>query len=81
MDQVKIGRIIAEKRKAINLTQMQLAEMLNITDRAVSKWETGKTLPDSSIMLTLCDILHITVNDLLPSWWNPGFVRKVSSTW
>ena len=65
MDQVKIGRFIAEKRKAINLTQMQLAEMLNITDRAVSKWETGKTLPDSSIMLTLCDILHITVNDLL----------------
>ena len=44
---------------------MQLAEKLNITDRAVSKWETGKSLPDSSIMLALCDVLCITVNDLL----------------
>lgn len=65
MNQIKIGRFIAEKRKAANLTQMQLAEKLNITDRAVSKWETGKSLPDSSIMLELCDILGITVNDLL----------------
>ena len=65
MDQEKIGRFIAECRKNINLTQMQLAEKLNVTNRAVSKWETGKTMPDSSIMLELCDILHITVNDLL----------------
>ena len=65
MDQVKIGKFIAQRRKSVNLTQMQLAEKLNITDRAVSKWETGKTLPDSSIMLPLCDILGITVNDLL----------------
>ncbi len=65
MDQVKIGKFIAECRKKKNLTQMQLAEKLGITDRAVSKWETGKSLPDSSIMLDLCDILNITVNDLL----------------
>ena len=65
MDQIKIGKFIAECRKQQNLTQMQLAEKLNITDRAVSKWETGKSLPDSSIMLELCDILKITVNDLL----------------
>ncbi|MBQ6825784.1 MAG: helix-turn-helix transcriptional regulator [Clostridia bacterium] len=65
MDQIKIGKFIAECRKNRNLTQMQLAEKLNITDRAVSKWETGKSLPDSSIMLELCDILKITVNDLL----------------
>ncbi len=65
MDQVKIGRFIAECRKKEGLTQMQLAEKLNITDRAVSKWETGKSLPDSSIMLDLCSILKITVNDLL----------------
>ena len=65
MDQVKIGRFIAACRKKANLTQMQLAEKLDITDRAISKWETGKTLPDSSIMLELCDILGITVNDLL----------------
>lgn len=65
MDQVKIGKFIAECRKKNNLTQMQLAEKLNITDRAVSKWETGKSLPDSSIMLELCEILQISVNELL----------------
>ncbi len=65
MNQKKIGRFIAERRKNASLTQMQLAEKLNITDRAVSKWETGKSLPDASIMLELCDILKITVNDLL----------------
>ena len=65
MDQIKIGKFISEKRKLAGLTQMQLAEKLNITDRAVSKWETGKSLPDSSVMLSLCDILGITVNDLL----------------
>lgn len=65
MDQLKIGKFIAECRKKKNLTQMQLAEKLNITDRAVSKWETGKSLPDSSIMLELCKLLEISVNDLL----------------
>ena len=65
MDQIKIGTFIAERRKMQGLTQMQLAEKLNITDRAVSKWENGRSLPDSSIMLMLCDILKITVNDLL----------------
>ena len=65
MDQVKIGRFIAERRKKENLTQLQLAEKLNITDRAVSKWERGKAMPDSSIMLALCNVLKITVNDLL----------------
>ena len=65
MDQIKIGKFIAERRKSVNLTQMQLAEMLNITDRAISKWECGKAMPDSSIMLDLCGILKITVNDLL----------------
>ena len=65
MDQIKIGKFIAEGRKRADLTQIQLAEKLGITDRAVSKWETGKSLPDSSIMLELCSILGITVNDLL----------------
>lgn len=65
MDQIKIGKFIAECRKKKSLTQMQLAERLNITDRAVSKWETGKSMPDSSIMLELCDVLGISVNDLL----------------
>ena len=65
MDQAKIGRFIAVCRKKQGLTQMQLAEALNITDRAVSKWENGKAMPDSSIMLELCKILNITVNELL----------------
>ena len=65
MDVTKIGKFIAERRKMVNLTQMQLAEKLNITDRAISKWETGRAMPDSSIMLKLCEILKINVNDLL----------------
>ena len=65
MNQIKIGRFIAECRKQNNLTQMQLAEKLNITDKAVSKWERGIAMPDSSIMLELCDILGISVNELL----------------
>ena len=65
MDQVKIGTFIAGCRKKEHLTQMQLAEKLGITDRAVSKWETGKAMPDSSIMLELCAVLKISVNDLL----------------
>ena len=65
MDQTRIGMFIAECRKKRNLTQMQLAEMLNITDRAVSKWENGRSMPDSSLVLPLCQILGISVNDLL----------------
>ena len=65
MDQVKIGRFIAECRREKNLTQMQLAEKLNITDRAVSKWENGRAMPDSSIMIELCSVLGINVNELL----------------
>jgi len=65
MNQIKIGKFIAECRKKQNLTQMQLAERLNVTDRAVSKWECGKAMPDTSIMLDLCAILGISVNDLL----------------
>ena len=64
MDQIKIGRFISERRKAAGLTQMQLAVKLNITDRAVSKWETGRSMPDSSIMPELCDVLNISINDL-----------------
>ena len=65
MDQIKIGRFIAECRKQKNLSQLQLADMLNITDKAVSKWERGISKPSSSIMLELCEILGISVNELL----------------
>ena len=65
MDQVKIGKFIAECRKKKNLSQLELADMLNITDKAVSKWERGLSKPSSSIMLELCEILGISVNELL----------------
>ncbi|MEE1503356.1 MAG: helix-turn-helix domain-containing protein [Acutalibacteraceae bacterium] len=65
MNQIKIGRFIAERRKKASLTQMQLAEKLGITDKAVSKWERGVAMPDTSIMLELSDILGISVNELL----------------
>ena len=65
MDQIKIGKFIQEQRKERGLTQMQLADRLGITDKAVSKWERGIAMPDTSIMLELCDILCISVNDLL----------------
>ena len=65
MNQIKIGEFISSQRKMKNLTQAALAEKLGITDRAVSKWERGKGLPDVSIMLDLCEIFGITVNELL----------------
>ncbi len=64
MDQEKIGRFIATCRKEQRLTQAVLAEKLGITDRAVSKWETGRSLPDASIMLELCNLLKININEL-----------------
>ena len=65
MNPKKIGKFIAECRKAKNLTQAQLAEKLSVTDRAVSKWENGRSLPDTMLMLDLCKALDIDVNDLL----------------
>lgn len=65
MDQMKIGEFIAECRKAKGYTQASLAEQLHITNRAVSKWENGHSLPDSAIMLDLCKLLGITVTELL----------------
>lgn len=65
MDQIKIGKFIASCRKEQGMTQAILAEKLGISDRAVSKWETGKSMPDSGIMLELCDLLKINVNELL----------------
>ena len=64
MNQEKIGKFINSKRKEIRLTQAELAEKLNVTNRSVSKWENGICMPDSSIIPELCDILNITINDL-----------------
>lgn len=65
MNQEAMGKFISSCRKDKGLTQMQLAEKLNITNRAVSKWETGKSIPDASVMLELCEILDISVTELL----------------
>ena len=65
MNQIKIGKFIASCRKEQGMTQANLAEKLGITDRAVSKWENGKSMPDSGIMLELCELLEINVNELL----------------
>ena len=64
MNQEKIGKFIANCRKDKKLTQEQLAEKLNISKNAVSKWERGLNLPDVSIMQELCKILGITLNEL-----------------
>lgn len=73
MDQIRIGKFIAESRKSRNLTQRQLADALSISDKTISKWECGRGLPEVSLMLPLCAELDITVNDLLSG-------EKVSST-
>ena len=65
MDQVRIGRFIAEERKGKGWTQKQLAEKLGISDKTVSKWECGNGFPEASLLLPLCGELGITVNDLL----------------
>ena len=65
MDLIKIGKYIAEKRKALGLTQKQLAEKLNMSDKSVSKWERGICLPDVSIYMELYNILRISINEFL----------------
>ena len=65
MDQIRIGKFIAESRKSKHLTQRQLADALSVSDKTVSKWECGKGLPEVSVMLPLCEALDISVNDLL----------------
>jgi transcriptional regulator with XRE-family HTH domain/DNA-directed RNA polymerase subunit RPC12/RpoP len=65
MDQVKIGEFIQAKRKEKGFTQREVAERLNISDKTVSKWETGNGLPEVGCMLPLCEILEISVNELL----------------
>ena len=65
MDQIQTGRFIAEQRKAHGMTQRQLAERLSVSDKTVSKWECGNGLPEVSLMLPLCELLSINVNELL----------------
>ena len=65
MNQEKIGKIILELRKEKNMTQQELADKIGVTDRAISKWENGRGLPDLSLMKPLCDELGISINELI----------------
>ena len=65
MDQIKIGKFIASMRKEQSMTQRQLADVLNISDKTVSKWECGNGMPAVALMLPLCEVLRINVNELL----------------
>ena len=65
MDQLTTGRFISRKRKSKNLTQEQLAEILGVSNKTISKWETGKCMPDYAIVKNLCETLEITVAELM----------------
>lgn len=65
MDQVKIGRFIQTSRKQINMTQRELADKLGVSDKLISKWETGNGMPDISIINDVCNVLNVSVNELL----------------
>ena len=65
MNQEKIGKYISKKRKELKITQEQLAEKLGVTDRSVSRWENGKSMPDVSLFKQLCEVLSITLDELL----------------
>lgn len=65
MDLEKVGKFIRDKRKDKNLTQLELAEKIFVSEKTISKWETGKGFPDTSLMIPLCEVLEITANELL----------------
>ena len=65
MDQIKIGKFIADERKRKGYTQKQLSEKLEISDKTISKWECGNGFPDTSLIMPLCEILKISSNELL----------------
>mgnify|MGYP001851850077 FL=1 len=65
MNQVKIGKFIAKLRKEKKMTQQELADLLNVTDRAISNWENGRRMPDVTFFKPLCEILDISVNELV----------------
>ena len=65
MDQVKVGKYISQKRKELGLTQKELAEIIEVTDKSVSKWERGNGLPDVTRLKPLCDALKVSLNELI----------------
>lgn len=65
MEQIKIGKFIAQKRKQNNMTQIEFAEKLGVTNKTVSRWENGKNMPDVSLFLPICELLNISLNELI----------------
>ena len=65
MDQIAIGKFIAQKRKEQNLTQEQLAERLGVSNKTISKWETAKCMPDYAVVKKLCEELKVTISELM----------------
>ena len=65
MDQIRTGKFIAKKRRELNLTQEQLAEHLGVSNKTVSKWETGKCMPDYTVVKNLCEELKVSVSELM----------------
>lgn len=65
MNQVKVGNYISQKRKELGLTQKQLAELIEVTDKSISKWERGNGLPDVTRLKPLCDALKVSMNELV----------------
>ncbi len=65
MEQIKTGKLIAKKRKEQNLTQEQLAERLGVSNKTISKWETGKCMPDYAVVKSLCEELKVSVSELM----------------
>ena len=72
MEQIEIGTFIAKKRKEKSMTQAELAEKLGVSDKTVSKWETGKSMPDYSLIRLLCDELEVSVSELMDGKENSG---------
>ena len=65
VEPIKVGRFIAQNRKNLNLTQKELAELIGVSDKTISKWETGKGTPDTSMLVPISEAFNITVNELL----------------
>ncbi|MBQ6843979.1 MAG: helix-turn-helix transcriptional regulator [Agathobacter sp.] len=82
LNQEKTGRFMAEMRRQQNLTQRQLAEQIGVSDKTVSKWETGRSMPDNAILLDVCLLLNISVNELLSGekFTEESYVDKAEET-
>ena len=79
MDQKKIGKFIAQCRKQKNMTQQELAERLNVSDRTIGNWENGRNMPDLSMFKPLCDELGISIKKIIRKSWKKISLRRSST--